>query len=95
MKRLLVLLALIVSLTGCGTIVDNNFVPVQPSTPVATVVPKAQYVAPEKKDYTVYITRTGACYHRAGCRYLRSSCIETTHNEAIKEGYRACSICNP
>lgn len=43
---------------------------------------------------TVYITRTGECYHRERCSYLKS-CIETTLEDAVSMGYRACSRCHP
>lgn len=43
---------------------------------------------------TVYRTRTGSCYHRANCGYLKSS-IELSEAEAIEQGLRACSRCNP
>lgn len=36
---------------------------------------------------TVYITRTGSKYHRAGCRYLRKSCIPISLKDAIADGY--------
>lgn len=53
----------------------------------------------EKKDQseniTVYITRTGRKYHRAGCRYLRKSKIPISLKDAIKRGYTPCSVCNP
>lgn len=45
-------------------------------------------------DYTVYITRTGSKYHRETCGYLKSK-IETTKNQALKEGLSPCSRCNP
>lgn len=45
-------------------------------------------------DVVVYITRTGGCYHRGSCGYLRSK-IEITLEEAIIRGYRRCSRCNP
>lgn len=43
---------------------------------------------------TVYVTATGNCYHRDGCTYLHSK-IETTLEEAIQNGYYACSRCKP
>lgn len=43
---------------------------------------------------TVYITRTGAKYHRGDCRYLHSSKIRTTLADA-KLNYTACSVCKP
>lgn len=45
-------------------------------------------------DTYVYITRTGECYHRDGCSYLKSR-IEVTLQEAVDRGYRACSRCSP
>lgn len=42
---------------------------------------------------TVYITDTGEKYHRLGCQYLRESCIAIPRNEAISQGYTACSRC--
>ena len=43
----------------------------------------------------VYITATGECYHRLGCRYLSKSCIPITLAKAKAEGYRPCSVCKP
>ena len=43
----------------------------------------------------VYITATGHCYHRAGCRYLSKSKIPITLAKAKAEGYRPCSVCDP
>ncbi len=48
-----------------------------------------------KKDVTVYITNTGHRYHRAGCRYLRRSCIKTTMSKAKKMGLTPCKVCQP
>lgn len=46
-------------------------------------------------SYTVYKTKTGDCYHRDNCRYLRKSKIAISLTEAKQEGLRPCSICNP
>jgi micrococcal nuclease len=43
---------------------------------------------------TVYVTRTGAKYHRAGCRFLRRSAIPISLEEA-KKHYSPCSVCRP
>ena len=48
----------------------------------------------ETIEQTVYLTRTGAKYHRAGCRYLAKSSIPTTLSQA-KARYSPCSKCNP
>lgn len=42
----------------------------------------------------VYRTRTGAKYHRGGCRYLKSV-IPTTVEEATGMGLMPCSVCGP
>ncbi len=46
-------------------------------------------------EITVYITETGAKYHRSGCRYLSKSKIETTLSKATAKGYEPCKVCNP
>ena len=46
-------------------------------------------------DTTVYITKTGECYHSGGCSSLRRSKISTTLSSAVSRGYRPCSKCNP
>src|SRR5687767_9507619 len=44
---------------------------------------------------TVYITKTGAKYHKNDCGYLRSSKISINLSEAQDKGYGACSVCKP
>ena len=44
---------------------------------------------------TVYITRTGAKYHKDGCRYLSQSKIKTTVKDAMENEYTACAVCKP
>lgn len=46
-------------------------------------------------DDPVYITLTGAKYHRSSCSYLDGSKILTSRSAAIDDGYTACSRCNP
>jgi len=43
---------------------------------------------------TVYITRTGSKYHRAGCQYLAKSSIPMPYDRA-KSSYSPCSRCRP
>lgn len=52
-------------------------------------------VTDDYSGYTVYITKTGDCYHRNGCRYLSRSQIAISKSRAVSQGYRACSICCP
>ncbi len=44
------------------------------------------------KDVMCYVTNYGDCYHKSGCRYLRSS-NKTTMYEAEKSGYKPCAVC--
>lgn len=41
---------------------------------------------------TVYVTKTGAKYHRLGCSYLKS-CIPISLSKALQQGYSPCSRC--
>ena len=51
-------------------------------------------VAPVEED-TVYITKTGEKYHRAGCSYLSKSKIPISRADAIAQGYEPCKRCKP
>ena len=46
-------------------------------------------------DTPVIITATGECYHTSGCRTLKKTRIESTMQDAVNKGLRACSVCNP
>lgn len=50
--------------------------------------------ATDPASQVVYVTNTGEKYHRAGCRYLKST-IETTLGDAVAAGYEPCKVCNP
>jgi micrococcal nuclease len=56
-------------------------------------VPPASHDGTAKTD-TVYVTKTGQKYHRAGCRSLAHSQIPMTLAEAAAR-YGACGICKP
>ncbi len=60
---------------------------------VQKLITKAGGASPDTAS-SVYITRTGAKYHRDGCRYLRSSKILISLTDA-KRGYSPCSVCKP
>jgi endonuclease YncB( thermonuclease family) len=60
--------------------------------PAPKVQPKAKRAAQE--GVTVYVTRTGAKYHRGTCSYLRKSRIAMKLDEA-KRRYSPCSRCRP
>jgi len=44
---------------------------------------------------TVYVTKTGRKYHRAGCRHLAKSSIPISRKDAIARGYTPCKVCKP
>jgi hypothetical protein len=70
--------------------------PVERPAPAAVAAPVAAREAqePDPKTVTVYRTKTGAKYHRAGCRYLSKSCLAMTLDEA-RRTLTPCSVCNP
>lgn len=60
-----------------------------------TVEEPYEYVVDVIWNYTCYTTTYGECYHESGCQYLHSSSHKTTVADAIDDGYRACSKCDP
>lgn len=48
----------------------------------------------ETQSAEVYVTKTGAKYHRGGCRYLSKSKISISL-DAARRSYGPCSVCNP
>jgi len=48
-----------------------------------------------EKTVTVYVTRTGEKYHRAGCQHLSKSRIPMSLEDAKAGGYTPCSLCKP
>ena len=63
-----------------------------PSTP--PVVAPSPIPKQTNQGVTVYVTKTGAKYHRDGCRYLSKTKIPISLSDA-KSGYGPCSVCNP
>jgi len=49
----------------------------------------------QNNSETVYITKTGTKYHKAGCRYLNESQTAISKSDAISKGYTSCSVCKP
>jgi hypothetical protein len=65
------------------------------SSAVSSVAPASNIATPAASgDVTVYVTRTGEKYHRAGCRYLARSSIPMPLKEAASR-YSPCSVCKP
>lgn len=65
-----------------------------PDTVVETDPIAPPVVEPEPQGQIVYITNTGTKYHRAGCRYLEESCIETTLERAENNHMEPCKVCH-
>lgn len=62
---------------------------------VSSISPSPNNITPGgNEDVVVYVTRTGAKYHRAGCRYLARSMIPMPLKEAAAR-YGPCSVCRP
>lgn len=65
-----------------------------PAPAPATVAPEPQPQV-EPQTATVYVTNTGAKYHRDGCRYLSKSRIPMSLTDAKAAGYTPCKVCKP
>lgn len=66
--------------------------------PAPAAAPTITRTAPpvaENVSAQVYVTRTGAKFHRDGCRYLARSRIPATMKDAQAQGLTACSVCRP
>lgn len=76
---------------------DNSVTTSVPtSTPAQTSgTSNKQTSSSTNNTYTVYITKTGKKYHRAGCSSLSKSQISINKNDAISQGYTPCLKCNP
>lgn len=46
-------------------------------------------------ERTVYTTAAGECYHKSSCSSLQYSKRQTTLQEAVDNGFRSCSNCDP
>lgn len=64
-----------------------------PAAAPGTVAP-GKDAAPDAQKVTVYVTKSGTKYHRAGCSYLKSSQIPMDLADA-KKRYGPCSKCGP
>lgn len=62
---------------------------------IPTPTPTQQPTPQQQTSVTVYVTNSGAKYHRWGCQYLWNSSIAVTLNYALSAGYTPCSRCNP
>lgn len=78
--------------------VNKKVSPIKPNAPPSSSVQSSdqeKIKQEEPVEITVYITKTGKKYHRAGCRYLKKSCIPISLKKAKAYGYGPCSVCRP
>lgn len=78
---LLLAVFLLVPTVGCSS---------DASVPVAS----AAATTTDRREVTVYVTRTGQKYHRDGCRHLARSKYPMPLSEA-KRAYDPCKVCSP
>lgn len=81
----------ILSLCAACTQADRHTTHFRGEAPAYALSQDAE-AKPEKAEQIVYITKTGAKYHAAGCRYLKKSMIPIELSKA-KARYDACSVC--
>lgn len=93
MKRAVLGLVSITLAIFIGTGVPAGLASAHGITPPASheVVGLAQQ---NPETVTVYVTKTGAKYHRDGCRYLSRSKIAMSLKEAVKR-FEPCKVCRP
>lgn len=65
------------------------------TTAATTTATETTETAGATSGDTVYITDSGKKYHRDGCQYLKDSKIAISREDAIAQGYTACSKCDP
>jgi hypothetical protein len=70
--------------------IDSTAAKAESADSVRSFTPKQKQV-----EATFYITRTGARYHRDGCRFLRYSAFPITRSRAEAQGYTPCRVCYP
>jgi endonuclease YncB( thermonuclease family) len=65
----------------------------EPNQSIAKATEPNEKAKSDSSTVTVYVTKTGAKYHRGGCRYLKSS-IPMSLKDAAQR-YTPCSVCKP
>ena len=83
MRRIFIALTLALALVGAPVV----------SSPLEGTAPTIFHQ--DKKEETVYITRTGKKYHRDGCKHLSKSKVAIKRKDAEARGYEACKVCKP
>ena len=48
----------------------------------------------EKESKQFYRTKTGKCYHKGNCKYLKKSKIKIDHEEIEEAGLKSCYKCS-
>ncbi len=74
---------------------DKSSVAISTETVSSTSNTQSEAPAEVPKTITVYITKTGSKYHRAGCRHLSKSMISISLDNAKSRGFSPCSVCKP
>ena len=98
-KVSIVLLMIVMLLSGCNTAEgrndykkDNYFLNIlRTETEIHSY--KKSNTIDISRDYEVYITKTGECYHKENCRYLHNSSVKISLHDATSKDYRQCSVC--
>ena len=76
-------------------ITEINETKANENTEVETITETVNENKIEDIEKVIYIAKTGKKYHLENCRTLRGEKEAIDLNEAIKNGYEACKVCNP
>lgn len=88
---LTLLFLLILILAACTPQIVKSGGMVEHGTPLPSADIKAAY----KDSSVVYVTESGTKYHSENCPHLSESKIPMSLNQAEKQGYEPCSVCDP
>jgi micrococcal nuclease len=80
----------------------TSALPSETVSQVAVIQPKTQAIKssaqdnsnPQNADVTVYVTKSGAKYHTASCRYAKTA-SPMSLKDAVARGLTPCAICKP
>lgn len=95
LQRVVPILVVLSLIAGLGFVANATTQPASDAMIVQSHGAAAISAQPVAASDTVYITNTGAKYHRGSCRHLAKSKIAIKRSDAIKQGYGACKVCKP
>lgn len=83
---------------GIHITINQNIAEIMPNAPPEKEMQVeneiTEVITKKSQPQKVFVTKTGECYHKGGCKYLRKSRIPISLEKA-KLNYKACKVCKP